>query len=119
MLKSEFLRLINTEPPTDDEYELIEKVYNWHPAISETDGKRQVARLWDDFRITIFYDMSHRADAILQIQKALSRSRTEVEKLKEVQQNLQHGYMNPDADIEELIDDIRTGYGDTSSVLIL
>lgn len=37
-------------------------MYAFHPSISETDGKSQVALLWCEFGIRIFMDMEETAD---------------------------------------------------------
>lgn len=37
-------------------------MYTFHPSISETDGKSQVALLWCEFGMRIFYDMEATAD---------------------------------------------------------
>lgn len=60
MMKSEFEDLIHGSV-TDEEYELIETVYMWHPAIRNTSGKEEVAELYKSFGIVIFYDMYPRA----------------------------------------------------------
>ena len=44
--------------PTDAEYKLIEYVYNFHPAISETDGKEQIAELYVKFGMCLINDNS-------------------------------------------------------------
>ena len=56
MMKNEFENLIHGSV-TDEEYELIETVYMWHPAIRNTSGKEEVAELYKSFGIVIFYDM--------------------------------------------------------------
>lgn len=60
MMKTEFEDLIHGSV-TDEEYELIETVYMWHPAIRNTSGKEEVAELYKSFGIVIFYDMYPRA----------------------------------------------------------
>jgi hypothetical protein len=46
MTKQEF-KSLTTREFTDKEYEAIETVYTFHPAISETEGKKQIASLYD------------------------------------------------------------------------
>ncbi len=60
MTKSEFEEMIGGSV-TDEEYQLIEEVYMWHPAIRNTSGKEEVAELYKSFGIVIFYDMYPRA----------------------------------------------------------
>ena len=45
MMKHEFEERVGVEI-SDREYELIETVYTWHPAISEAGGKDQIATLY-------------------------------------------------------------------------
>lgn len=60
MTKSEFEEMIGGSV-TDKEYQLIEEVYMWHPAICNASGKEEVAELYKSFGIVIFYDMYPRA----------------------------------------------------------
>lgn len=60
MIKSEFEEMIGRSV-TDEEYQLIEEVYMWHPAIRNASGKEEVAELYKSFGIVIFYDMYPRA----------------------------------------------------------
>ena len=60
MTMSEFEEMIGGSV-MDEEYQLIEEVYMWHPAIRNTSGKEEVAELYKSFGIVIFYDMYPRA----------------------------------------------------------
>lgn len=70
MTKSEFEDLIHGSV-TDEEYELIETVYMWHPAIRNTSGKEEVAELYKSFGIVIFYDMYPRAMKLKEIDEEI------------------------------------------------
>jgi hypothetical protein len=70
MTKSEFKDLIHGSV-TDEEYELIETVYMWHPAIRNTSGKEEVAELYKSFGIVIFYDMYPRAMKLKEIDEEI------------------------------------------------
>ena len=48
MTKQEFKALTKRDF-TDKEYETIETVYTFHPSISETEGRKQIANLFDNF----------------------------------------------------------------------
>ena len=64
MLRSEFdLLSKNVRRPTDDEYKLIEFVYNWHPC---NFSKENVAAFYDAYGMTLFYDMEKRARAAME-----------------------------------------------------
>lgn len=60
MMKNEFEEMIGRSV-TDEEYQLIEEVYMYHPAIRTASGKEEVAELYKSFGIVIFYDMYPRA----------------------------------------------------------
>lgn len=68
MTKQEFTQkvkeydAVRLQSISDKDYALIEKVYCFHPAISETDGKRQVALLYCEFGMRVFKDMEATAD---------------------------------------------------------
>lgn len=70
MTKSEFEYLIHGSV-TDEEYELIETIYMWHPAIRNTSGKEEVAELYKSFGIVIFYDMYPRAMKLKEIDEEI------------------------------------------------
>jgi hypothetical protein len=85
MMKNEFEEMIGRSV-TDEEYQLIEEVYLWHPAIRSASGKEEVAELYKSFGIVIFYDMYPRAKKAKDIEKnirMLDKTREElVDKLK-------------------------------------
>lgn len=85
MMKNDFEEMIGRSV-TDEEYQLIEEVYLWHPAIRSTSGKEEVAELYKSFGIVIFYDMYPRAKKAKDIEKnirMLDKTREElVDKLK-------------------------------------
>ena len=85
MMKNEFENLIHGSV-TDEEYELIETVYMWHPAIRNTSGKEEVAELYKSFGMVIFKDMYPRAMKLKEIDeeiRSLDRAKNNlVEELK-------------------------------------
>jgi hypothetical protein len=60
MMKNEFEDRIGN-PVSDEEYGTIEYVYTWHPAITETGGKTQIADLYTNYGMTVIEDMVERA----------------------------------------------------------
>lgn len=70
MMKTEFEDLIHGSV-TDEEYELIETVYMWHPAIRTTSGKEEVAELYLSFGMVIFKDMYPRAMKLKEIDEEI------------------------------------------------
>lgn len=72
----------NRKHPTDAEYEVIEYVYNFHPAISETEGKRQIATLYVNYDMSIIQDMKPRAERMEKLEKDLRTTRAVLEDIE-------------------------------------
>lgn len=85
MMKNEFEEMIGSSV-TDEEYQLIEEVYLWHPAIRGSSGEEDVAELYERFGIVIFYDMYPRAREVKDIEhsiQTINKAREDlVDKLK-------------------------------------
>ena len=80
MLRSEFDTLSkNTRRPDDEEYKLIEFVYNWHPC---NFSKENVAAFYDAFGMTIFYDMEARSKAAMERDLKIRDIENEINRLK-------------------------------------
>ncbi|WP_312428362.1 hypothetical protein [Lacrimispora sp.] len=77
MMKNEFEKLIG-KTVGEEEYSTIEYVYTWHPAISETEGKAQIARLYTDYGMTVIEDMVERAGKMEMAERDLRVARTNV-----------------------------------------
>lgn len=86
MLRSEFDALIETRTPNDEEYEIIEKVYNYHPSISPVNGKKQVAALWESLGILPFEDMLPRAEMCMQIESEIQKLRYRIKDLEKIRE---------------------------------
>lgn len=56
MRKEEFEKLIKKEV-REEEYKIIEFVYMWHPSISETRGKEQIANLYSEYGMAVITGM--------------------------------------------------------------
>ena len=95
MNKSEFIyacELITNKKNitiTDSDYNIIETVYAFHPAISEVRGKEQIALIYITFGMTVINDMLPRAikareleNKILQAKAAYDTAMTEYNELK-------------------------------------
>lgn len=85
--------------PTDAEYKLIEYVYNFHPAISATDGKEQIAELYVKFGMCLINDMKQRATLMEQKERELREAMAALNKVKEEIEEIQRGGM-PDGSSE-------------------
>lgn len=96
MMKHEFEAKLNELEPiqrtvSDDDYKLIEYVYTFHPCISETDGKRQVAFLYHEFGIRIFRDMLKTANKNKELIVEIGRARHKLQDLLDEADELRKG----------------------------
>lgn len=59
MTDTEFLSRLpeGVRKPTDDEFEVIQFVYDYHPSIHPSEGKNQIAMLYSTFGMRIIADM--------------------------------------------------------------
>lgn len=76
MAKKEFEKLVGKEVD-DFEYTMVEEVYTWHPSISETNGKQEIATIFKIGGIRIIKDMyaTARASQAMQKERAMINSR--------------------------------------------
>ena len=82
MQKQEFEQLIQTTIP-DEEYRIIEKVYVWHPAISNMEGKSQIADLYRDYGMAIIKNMEETADTMIELDRKEQDIRKQLEGIRE------------------------------------
>ena len=109
MLREEFNKLVSEKMYDgkpfdigDEEYKVIETVYCFHPSISETNGKEQVANLYIDFGFVIFLDMLPRARVIANIE----HERVELnKKLEELNRQACLASFNNLSDVNEVLRD--------------
>nr|DAV48822.1 MAG TPA: hypothetical protein [Caudoviricetes sp.] len=94
MMKNEFEEMIGRSV-TDEEYQLIEEVYMYHPAIRTASGKEEVAELYKSFGIVIFYDMYPRTQKAKEIEeniRLIDKTRAElVDELKRLKKENEYG----------------------------
>ena len=82
MMKNEFEKLIG-KTVSDEEYSTIEYVYTWHPAISETEGKAQIADLYKYYGMTVIEDMVERAGNMEKLEGDLRAAQSQVAIIQE------------------------------------
>nr|DAU50069.1 MAG TPA: hypothetical protein [Caudoviricetes sp.] len=82
---------IRHEKPTEEEYKLIEYVYAFHPSISETEGKQQVAYLYENFGMSIFRDMEARANYMRVKEDEFQKAIAEVERIRRQMEKVKAG----------------------------
>jgi len=96
MTKQEF-RALTKRDFTDEEYEIIEIVYTFHPSISETEGKMQIANLFDNFGFRVIADMLPTAVKAREYEELIVEKKHELEELLEAYNELK----NPNAATRE------------------
>jgi len=77
MMKNEFEKLVG-KAVSNEEYGTIEYVYTWHPAISETEGRAQITRLYTDYGMTVIEDMVERAGKMEKLEGELMVAQNQV-----------------------------------------
>lgn len=91
MTKQEFMNNVAEATPkekeipvvSDTDYALIERVHTFHPAISETEGKRQIAELYVNFGMVLIMDMLPRAEVMAAKERELREARAALNRIQE------------------------------------
>ena len=82
MTKQEFEKLVDKEVSERD-YKVIEKVYTFHPAISNTNGKQQIAMLYNEFGMGVIKDMVLKSEMAMDIEAEITRTKDRLRELEE------------------------------------
>lgn len=90
MIKEEFQDMIG-QIVSDEDYKVIEKVYQFHPAVNEVSGKEEVAELYKSFGMTIFYDLLPRAERNCDLEKQLRFAQARVRHIEQEMEKLRQG----------------------------
>lgn len=90
MQKREFEEMIE-QPVSDEEYKVIETVYQWHPSVKEVSGKEKVAELYKSFGMAIFHDMLPRAEKNRELERQFLHARAEMERIRVEMEELSRG----------------------------
>lgn len=91
MMKSEFEAIAKT-PISEADFYRLEMVYTFHPSISETEGKQQIAYLYDTFGMRLIADMVPTAVKAMELEKAIAKRRSEIERLSSEIDSLQEDF---------------------------
>lgn len=76
---------------TDADYKKVEFVYTWHPSISETKGKDQIAMLVETFGMRIIEDMIPTSQKAQELENKRMSLRTQLDKVNEEYKKLKRG----------------------------
>lgn len=99
MTKEEFMNKVAEATPkekkipviSNTDYALIERVYTFHPAISETEGKRQIAELYVNFGMVLIMDMLPRAEVMAKKEEELREARAALSRIQEENEEIRRG----------------------------
>lgn len=99
MLRSEFDTLSkSSKRPDDEEYKLIEFVYNWHPCNFSTEN---VAAFYDAYGMTLFYDMEERSRAAMERDLKIRDIEQQIKRLMDLKDVLVHNKLDYRLEDEE------------------
>ena len=99
MLRSEFDTLSkSSKRPDDEEYKLIEFVYNWHPC---NFSKENVAAFYDAYGMTLFYDMEARSRAAMERDLKIRDIEQQIKRLTDLKEVLVHNKLDYRLEDEE------------------
>lgn len=95
MTDTEFLTRLpeGTEAPTDEDFELIQFVYNYHPCLDPAEGKNQIAMLYSIFGMRIILDMQETAKRAQEIETERRQLRTRIDELDEEYEAIKAGLL--------------------------
>ena len=83
MQKAEFEERIEGQV-SDEDYKLIEFVYQFHPVIRNVSGKDEVAELYKSFGMALFRDMEPIAKKTKEVEEQMTSCRLEIKTLTEL-----------------------------------
>ena len=90
MTKAEFEGKLGKEISEKD-YSIIEYVYNFHPSISNTEGKTQIAELYKLGGMRLIRDMVQTATQAEALENKIRETNANLADLKMQYENLQYG----------------------------
>ena len=89
MTKQEFEERAGTKV-TSEQYNKIEFVYTYHPCISNTEGKDRIATIYKIGGMRLIRDMTSTACKARDLEEEAAKYKAELERIKEVQEQLRH-----------------------------
>lgn len=95
MTDTEFLMHLpeGTKAPTDEDFELIQFVYNYHPCIDPARGKKQIAMLYSTFGMRIILDMQETAKRAQEIENERRYLRARINELDDEYKAIKGGQL--------------------------
>ena len=81
MMKHEFEERVGGEI-SDQNYEIVETVYTWHPAINEVGGKDQIATLYETGGMPLIKSMLEAANIMMDLDKERRQAMRRMEEIR-------------------------------------
>lgn len=111
----------------EEDWDIVQLVYTWHPAISNTEGKDEIVELYCAMGMPFIRSMAPQALTCRLLEEALNRAKTELAKREEsLQESIKRVEQLRDADIAQIsqrckyeIEDIRAGFTEGAAELIV
>lgn len=101
MMREEFEKLVDKKVTAED-YKVVELVYTWHPSISETKGKKQIAMLYTEFGMTVIRGMVPAAMKMFELDQQRLALKAKMALIEEREQMIREG----DTKLEEAIEKV-------------
>jgi len=79
-----------SRPVSDSDYKKIEFVYTYHPSISDTKGKDEIAQLFNMFGMRIIMDMIPTAEKAKELEDKIMATKSQLARLTEEYQQLKN-----------------------------
>lgn len=86
----------DTKKPTEQEFDVIQFVYNYHPSLDCTNGKDKIANLYFEYGMRIILDMMETAKRCKEILEEKHKLRRRIEELGEEYDALERGELVED-----------------------
>ena len=90
MMQSEFEKLVNRHVDAED-FKVIEYVYMYHPSISNTDGKRQIADLYKIGGMSVIKGMVDVAKQAQKLEGQIADLQSQLDGYKRILESLRDG----------------------------
>lgn len=95
MMREEFSRYVEEmggkDTLTADQYKTVEFVYTYHPSISETNGKREIASIYVQYGYRVILDMVETAQRVKEIDDEFLSLRKIMTSLREKKDSIANG----------------------------
>ena len=81
MMKQEFEKMVD-RLFSEETWEVIHTVYQFHPAINDVKGKKQMADLYLNYGMTVIFDMEIRAKAVQELTARRTKAIQQVDSIE-------------------------------------